>query len=146
MTPRRSYSRHGLNSLMARVKLRGLHAIDHRTTAARAFLAWRQELVADLGGEAVLSAQQRAMIETAVRTRLFLEHLDAWLLGQPSLINAAPRSAWMPCGGSAPRAAAHGEAGPPRVGNDYRLGGRLPRPRRWPPLVRSSPSPKRVWR
>jgi hypothetical protein len=68
---------------MAQVKLRGLHAIDRQTARARAVLTWRQELVADLGGEAVLGAQQRALIETAGRTRLFLEHLDAWLLGSP---------------------------------------------------------------
>ena len=92
MTPRRPYTRHGLNAVMTRVKLRGLHAIDRRMAAARTLFAWRQELVADLGGEAALSAQQRALIETAVRTRLFLEHLDAWLLGQPSLINARRRS------------------------------------------------------
>ena len=92
MTPRRPYSRHGLNGLMARVKLRGLHAIDQRTAAARALVTWRTELVADLGGESALSAQQRALVETAVRTRLFLEHLDAWLLAQPSLINARRRS------------------------------------------------------
>jgi hypothetical protein len=51
------------------------------------------ELVADLGGEPALSAQQRALVETAIRTRLFLEHLDAWLLGQSSLVNARRRSA-----------------------------------------------------
>ncbi len=92
MTPRRPYSQHGLNSLMAQVKLRGLWAIDRRTAPARTLLAWHHELVADLGGETALSAQQRALVETAVRTRLFLEHLDAWLLAQPSLINARRRA------------------------------------------------------
>jgi hypothetical protein len=77
---------------MTRVKLRGLHAIDQRMAAARALLTWRKELVADLGGETALSTQQRALVETAVRTRLFLEHLDAWLLAQPSLVNARRRS------------------------------------------------------
>ena len=51
--------RTGLNALKARVKVRGLAAIDRRTTAARALLDWRQELVADLGGEAKVSAAQR---------------------------------------------------------------------------------------
>ena len=77
---------------MAQVKLRGLHAIDRRTAPARAHLAWRQELVTDLGGDPALSAQQRALVETAVRTRLFLEHLDRWLLAQPSLIDARRRA------------------------------------------------------
>lgn len=92
MKARRPYAKHGLTTLMSRVTLRGLHAIDRRTAAARALVAWRQELMADLGGETALSAQQRALVETAVRTRLFLEHLDAWLLAQPSLINARRRS------------------------------------------------------
>jgi hypothetical protein len=77
---------------MTKVKLGGLHAIDRRTAAARSLIVWRKELIADLGGEPALSAQQRALIDAVVRTRLFLEHLDAWLLGQPSLVNARRRS------------------------------------------------------
>jgi len=85
-------SPHGLNALMARVTLRGLHRLDQRTAAARALITWRKELVTDLGGEPALSAQQKALVDTVIRTRLFLEHLDAWLLAQPSLINARRRS------------------------------------------------------
>jgi hypothetical protein len=54
--------------------------------------AWRKELVADLGGETALSAQQRALVDAVVRTRLFLEHLDAWLLG------GSPRNVRRPFG------------------------------------------------
>jgi len=88
----RSYSRHGLNALKARVKVRGLTAIDKRTAAAQALLAWRRELVADLGGEEAVSAQQRALVELAVRTRLYVDSLDAWIMEQPSLVNARKRS------------------------------------------------------
>jgi hypothetical protein len=77
---------------MTKVKLSGLHLIDRRTAAARSLIAWRKELIADLGGETALSAQQRALIDAVVRTRLFLDHLDAWLLGQTSLVNARRRS------------------------------------------------------
>ncbi len=35
MTERRAYSRHGLNALKARVKVRGFQAIDHRTGPGR---------------------------------------------------------------------------------------------------------------
>jgi hypothetical protein len=49
MTTRQSISRHGLTALKARVKVRGLTAIDRRTAAAQALLAWRKELLADLG-------------------------------------------------------------------------------------------------
>jgi len=90
--PTRTYSRHGLNALKARVKVRGLHAIDRRTAAAQALIAWRRELVADLGGEEAVSAQQRALIELAARTRLYVDSLDAWIMGQPSLINARKRA------------------------------------------------------
>ena len=73
---------------MARVKVRGLAAIDGRTVAARALLDWRSDLVADLGGEAAVSAQQRALVEVVTRTRLYIDHLDAFLLEQRSLVNA----------------------------------------------------------
>ena len=88
----RNYSRHGLNALKARIKVRGLTAIDMRTAAAQALIAWRRELVADLGGEEAVSAQQRALIELAARTRLYVDSLDAWIMGQPSLINARKRA------------------------------------------------------
>src|SRR5262245_15423704 len=64
-TPRRPYSRTGLNALKAKVKLRGLAAIDLRTSAARALLAWRRDLTDDLGGDGVLSTQERAIIDLA---------------------------------------------------------------------------------
>jgi hypothetical protein len=91
MTERRPYSRHGLNALKARVKVRGLTAIDQRTAAAQALLAWRRELLEDLGGEAAVSAQQMALVEAAVRTRLYVDSLDAWIMEHGSLVNARRR-------------------------------------------------------
>jgi hypothetical protein len=79
-------SRHGLIALKARVKVRGLHAIDVRTVAGRALVRWRREMIADLGGEGAVSAAQTGLIEQACRTRLMLDDLDAWLLEQPSLV------------------------------------------------------------
>ncbi len=87
MTERRPYSRHGLNSLKAQVKVRGLQAIDMRTAAARALLAWRNELLTDMGGEESVSAQQMALVDMVVRTRLYVDSLDAWLMEQESLVN-----------------------------------------------------------
>ena len=92
MTERRPYSRHGLNALKARIKVRGLTAIDQRTAAAQALLAWRREILDDLGGEAVVSAQQMALVEAAVRTRLYVDSLDAWIMEHGSLVNARRRS------------------------------------------------------
>jgi hypothetical protein len=87
----RPYARTGLNALKARVKIRGLHAIDQRTAAAQALTTWRAEIIADLGGEAGLSTAKRTLVDLAVRTRLFIDHLDGWLLEQASLVNARRR-------------------------------------------------------
>jgi len=91
-TPRRPYSRTGLNALKARVKLRGLAAIDMRTSAARALLAWRQELTDDLGGDGALSTQERTLVDLAAKAKLLLDSVDAWILEQPTLISAKHRS------------------------------------------------------
>lgn len=85
MTERRS--RHGLYVLKVAVKVRGLSAIDKRTAAGQALIAWRQELLSDLGGEDCVSAQRRALVDMAVRTRLYVDHVDAWLMEQRSLLN-----------------------------------------------------------
>ena len=63
-----------------------------RTVAAREMLAFRDELVAALGGDAELSPQQRKLIDLAARTSLYLDHLDAWLTEQKTLINHRSRS------------------------------------------------------
>lgn len=85
-------SRHGLNALMSRVKIRGLAAIDMRTAAARDLIEWKSQLVRDLGGEENISTQRLQLVDMAVRTRLFLSHIDAFLLAQPSLVNKRHRA------------------------------------------------------
>lgn len=57
---RRSYTRRGLNALMTRISLKGLTAIDRRTTAARAVLDFRREVLDDLRGEPAVSAAELA--------------------------------------------------------------------------------------
>ncbi len=81
----RPRARHGLNALKARVKVRGLQAIDHRTTAARSLLRWRRELLDDLGGPDAVSAAQLALVEVATRTKLYVDHVDAVLLERANL-------------------------------------------------------------
>ncbi len=87
-----TYSRHGLNSVKTRVQLRGLAAIDMRTVAAREMLAFRDELIAALGGDTEVSPQQRKLVDLAARASLYLDHLDAWLAGQQTLVNRRSRS------------------------------------------------------
>lgn len=78
--------------MKARVVLRGFRAIDRRTSAARALLAFGAELVATLGGDAELSPQRRKLIDLAACASLCLDHLDAWLTEQRSLVNRRNRS------------------------------------------------------
>jgi len=87
-----SGTRHGLSALKARVTVRGLHAIDMRTAAAQALLAWKQELLRDLGGEENVSAQRITVVEMVVRTKLYIDHVDAWLMEQDSLVNRRKKS------------------------------------------------------
>ena len=88
----RPYQQHGLHALKRRLKVRGLAGIDGRSQAARALLAWRRELEADLGGSAAISAQQRAIIDLASTTKVLLDSTDRWLLEQESLINRKRRA------------------------------------------------------
>ena len=92
MTARRSNTRRGLTAPMARIRLRGLGAIDRRTVAAREYLALRRELANALGGEADLTPQQRKLIDMAARASALLDHVDAWLFLQRSLVNARART------------------------------------------------------
>jgi hypothetical protein len=84
---RRPYSRHGLNAIKTKVKVAGLSAVDRRTVAARWLLDWRRDLVTDLGGEAAVTTQQMALVDIATRTKLYIDHLDAFLMEQHSLVN-----------------------------------------------------------
>ena len=76
------------------MKVRGLQAIDRRTSAARALLGWRKDLLDDLGGETTVSAQQMAPVDAAVRTRLYVDHVGAWIMERGTLINAKRRSVY----------------------------------------------------
>ncbi len=74
-------SRHGLHALKVAVQVRGLSAIDARSSAAQGLLAWRRELIQDLGGAANLSAQKQALIELAVRSDHDVRPGDSGALG-----------------------------------------------------------------
>jgi hypothetical protein len=77
----------GLRAALTAIKLRGFAGIDRRTVAAQSLLRWRGELIRDLGGIEGISAQRMALVELATRTRALLDHADAYLLAQPSIIN-----------------------------------------------------------
>lgn len=83
---------HGLHTLMRGVKANGIEALDGRTVAVKAVTAWRTALLADLGGEANVSTQRLAIVDAAVRTKLFLDHVDCFLMQQESLVNKKRKS------------------------------------------------------
>ena len=80
-----------LKAAIDEVASRGRKVIDTRTRVGKALMAWRGELVADLGGPEELSTQQLAIVDIAVRTKLLLDSVDAWLLRQPSIIDKRRR-------------------------------------------------------
>src|ERR1035437_4874735 len=82
---------HGTKGLKHAVNTLGNRAIDRRTTMGRALAAWRSELLADLGGIEAVSTQELALVEAAVKTKLILDSVDAWLLSQATLINKRSR-------------------------------------------------------
>jgi hypothetical protein len=86
----RPYHRHGLTTLRRTVEALGGRLLDGRTTLAKQLAAWRADLVQDLGAD--VSTQQAAVIDLAVRTKMLLDSIDAWLLVQPSLVNARKRA------------------------------------------------------
>jgi hypothetical protein len=85
----------GINQMKKALRVlgnKGVSPIKGTTKAGRALKVWRAEWVADLGGEAELTTQKRAVIELALRTRLILDSVDNWLLQQPSLVNKSARA------------------------------------------------------
>ncbi len=56
----------------------------------KALAQW--QTVNDLGGQDTVSTQELAVIDLAVTTKLLLDSADAWLLSQPSLVDARKRT------------------------------------------------------
>jgi hypothetical protein len=59
--------------------------VDGRSSLGRALQTWRTRLTADLGDD--LSEAQQMLVELVLRTRVMLDHIDAYLMSQGSLIN-----------------------------------------------------------
>jgi hypothetical protein len=69
-----------VKALKRAVSTLGSRLVDRRTTVGKALAAWRSELLADLGGIEAVSTQELALVEEAVKTKLILDSVDAWLL------------------------------------------------------------------
>jgi hypothetical protein len=90
---RRNRLRHGLYTMQKAVQTLGSRALPSRSTAlGRALHEWRASLLADLGGADAVSTQQLALVELAVRTKLLVDSVDAYVLAMPSQVNRRKRS------------------------------------------------------
>src|SRR5262245_43385268 len=83
---------HGLKVAKRDMKRFGNRAIDRRTRFGKALQQWRADIIRDLGGEAVLSAQEHAVLDIVVRLKLMLDSIDAWILEQPSMVHQRKRA------------------------------------------------------
>jgi hypothetical protein len=85
-------ARSGLHGLMHTVSVHGMAALDGRSKAMRSVSAWKESLLVDLGGAANVSTQKMVLVDLAARTKLFVDHVDSWLVQQESLVNKRKRS------------------------------------------------------
>ncbi len=83
--------KHGLHSMKRTIKELGTRAIDGRSKVGRALMEWRAEIIADLGGPEAVTTAQEQVIELAVRTKLMLDSIDAYVLENGRLVNKKKR-------------------------------------------------------
>ncbi len=92
LKPRKGAARAGLRVLRRRIEIDGLAAIDKRTAGAQQFLYWREQIMNDLGGEENLSAQKKTLAELTAQKKLIRDHVAAYVLGLPTLVNRRKKS------------------------------------------------------
>jgi hypothetical protein len=88
----RNARKHDIHSARRVLAEFGLRAIDGRSTVGIALREFRAGVIGDLGGESALTTQQRVIVDLAVRSKLLVDSIDAWLLDGRSLINVRKRS------------------------------------------------------
>jgi hypothetical protein len=89
---RRPNLKHGLYTLKTAVPALGSRALPSlRTALGRELREWRGALIADLGGEDSISTQQRALVDLAVRSKLLVDSVDAYVLAMASPVNKSRR-------------------------------------------------------
>lgn len=88
----RTSKKHGLFLMKRAVRELGDRALDGRTGVAKALAEWKAELIDDLGGREAISTQQIAIIDLAVKTKLMLDSVDAWVLTRSSIVDKRRRA------------------------------------------------------
>src|SRR5262245_50194902 len=81
------YNRIGLKAAKRAAKELGVQVINRGTASGRALLAWKDAVISDLGGPENVPAAKLALIDSALVTRYVVGVVDAWILGQESLIH-----------------------------------------------------------
>lgn len=103
----RPYRKSGVFAAKAALSKRGLSALDGRSAIARAVRAWQQAVAADLGGEAMLSQQQRTLLDVAAQDVVLLQVADSWLREHSGAVINKRRRAFVPLVEQRLRVAAH---------------------------------------
>jgi hypothetical protein len=80
-----------LKRAIEEVASRGRKVIDTRTRVGKALMAWRAQLMEELGGAEQLSTQQICIVDICVRQKMLLDSLDSWLLRLPSIVDKRRR-------------------------------------------------------
>jgi len=65
--------------------------INHRSHIGLALRAWKRAIASELGGPDNLTTAQKTILETASRTKVFLDHIDTWLLMQGTVADSEMR-------------------------------------------------------
>jgi hypothetical protein len=92
---RRNRLRHGLYTMRKALQMLGSRALPAASTAlGRELRLWRKALITDLGGQEIITTQQEALIDAAVRTKLLLDSVDAYVLEMGSPVDRRHRRLW----------------------------------------------------
>jgi hypothetical protein len=65
---------------------------ERKEIVRKVWRKWREDLINDLGGKDAISTQQETLIEMAARSKIILDSIDNWILGQPTLINSRKKT------------------------------------------------------
>src|SRR5262249_41742150 len=92
---RRPYRRSGFYTARRALVKYGTRVLPGpETPIGRELRAWRDSLIADLGGLDVLSTQQLALVEEVFVQRYLVSSLNGYVLSLPSLVNKTKRGAF----------------------------------------------------
>ena len=92
----RKYQKHGLHGAQRALSKRGISALDGRSAIARAVRDWRAAVASDLGGDELLSQQQRTLLDVAAQDVVLLTVADGWLRENAEKIVNRRRRALVP--------------------------------------------------